>query len=72
MARTGLHVIDLASGDIVHWLRVEGNVEELYDVVVLPDAVRPKAFGFKTEEIRHNVWLEQDGQRRHWKGTSRA
>jgi len=71
-ARTGLQVIDLASGDIVHWLRIEGNVEELYDVVVLPDVVRPKAFGFKTEEIRHNVWAEQDGQRRHWKGMPRV
>jgi uncharacterized protein (TIGR03032 family) len=71
-ARTGLQVIDLASGDVVHWLRIEGSVEELYDVVVLPDAVRPKALGFKTEEIRHNVWVDQDGERKHWKGAAKT
>jgi uncharacterized protein (TIGR03032 family) len=71
-ARTGLQVIDLACGDVVHWLRIEGSVEELYDVVVLPDAVRPKALGFKTEEIRHNVWVDQDGERRHWKGAAKS
>lgn len=71
VARTGLQVIDLASGDAVHWLRIEGSVEELYDVVVLPNVARPKAFGFKTEEIRHNVWIDQDGQRKHWKGASK-
>jgi uncharacterized protein (TIGR03032 family) len=70
-ARTGLLVIDLATGDVVQWLRIKGAVEELYDVVVLPNTVRPKAFGFKTDEIRHNVWTNEDGQRRHWKGSSR-
>jgi uncharacterized protein (TIGR03032 family) len=69
VARTGLQVIDLASGDVAHWLRIEGSLEELYDVVVLPDVARPKAFGFKTPEIRHNVWLGLDGERRHWRGT---
>jgi uncharacterized protein (TIGR03032 family) len=71
-ARTGLLVIDLASGDVVHWLRIEGAVEELYDVVILPNVVKPKAFGFKTDEIRHNVWVDEDGPRRHWKGAARA
>ncbi|NIA69717.1 DUF4915 domain-containing protein [Pelagibius litoralis] len=52
-ARCGLMVTDLKGGDIVHWLRIEGVVEELYDVVTLPGAVRPMALGFKTDEIRH-------------------
>jgi hypothetical protein len=51
-ARCGLHVVDLRSGDVVHWLRLEGMVSELYDVVVLPGVVRPMALGFKTEEIQ--------------------
>jgi uncharacterized protein (TIGR03032 family) len=62
----GLQVIDLQSGTEVHWLRLEGTVEELYDVVVLPGVMRPKVLGFKTEEIRHNVWFEQDGKPHHW------
>jgi uncharacterized protein (TIGR03032 family) len=51
-ARCGLMVIDLKSGDIVHWLRIEGIVEELYDVVALPGVRRPMALGFVSDEIR--------------------
>ncbi len=51
-ARCGVHVIDLNSGDVVHWIRIEGVVSELYDVVCLPGVVRPQALGFKTDEIR--------------------
>jgi uncharacterized protein (TIGR03032 family) len=51
-ARCGLLVIDLKSGDTVHWVRIEGVVEELYDVVALPGVRRPMALGFKTDEIR--------------------
>ncbi|MBE9129181.1 MULTISPECIES: TIGR03032 family protein [unclassified Coleofasciculus] len=53
--RCGLLVIDLRSGDIVHWLRIEGIVTELYDVAVLPGVRRPMAIGFKTDEIRRVV-----------------
>jgi uncharacterized protein (TIGR03032 family) len=51
-ARCGLQVVDLRSGDVVHWVRLEGMVSELYDVVTLPNVVRPMALGFKTEEIQ--------------------
>jgi uncharacterized protein (TIGR03032 family) len=51
-ARCGVQVIDLRSGDVVHWIRVEGVVSELYDVVALEGVVRPQALGFKTDEIR--------------------
>jgi len=51
-ARCGIQVIDLRSGDVVHWIRIEGVVTELYDVVSLPGVVRPQALGFKTDEIR--------------------
>ena len=36
---------------MIHWLRLEGMVSELYDVVVLPGVVRPMALGFKSDEI---------------------
>ena len=51
-ARCGLHVIDLNSGDVVHWVRIEGVVSELYDVVALSGILRPQALGFKSDEIR--------------------
>ena len=57
-ARCGVQVIDLRSGDAVHWLRIEGVVDELYDVVALPGVRRPMALGFKTDEIRRVVSIE--------------
>src|SRR5262249_60689461 len=60
-ARCGLEVIDLRTGDIVHWLRLEGMVSELYDVVALPGVVRPMAFGFKTEEIQRTIAIGDEG-----------
>jgi uncharacterized protein (TIGR03032 family) len=51
-ARCGIQIIDIRSGDVVHWIRIEGVVVELYDVVTLPNVVRPQAIGFKTDEIR--------------------
>jgi uncharacterized protein (TIGR03032 family) len=57
-ARCGVHVIDTASGAIVQWLRIDGVVEELYDVIVLPGTRRPMALGFKTDEIRRMITIE--------------
>ena len=57
-ARCGVQVVDLRTGDVVHWLRMEGVVEELYDVVVLPGVRRPMALGFKTDEIRRILSIE--------------
>jgi uncharacterized protein (TIGR03032 family) len=56
--RCGIQVIDLKSGDIVHSLRINGIVEELYDVVVLPGVRRPMALGFKSDEIRRVISVE--------------
>jgi hypothetical protein len=50
-----LLVIDLQRGDVVHSLRIDGFVSELYDVVALPQVRRPSALGFKTEEIRRVI-----------------
>jgi uncharacterized protein (TIGR03032 family) len=55
--RCGLLVLDLRTGDIVHSLRIEGVVEELYDVAVLPGVRHPMAIGFKTDEIRRVVTI---------------
>ena len=62
-ARCGLQVIDLRSGDVVHWLRIEGVVEELYDVIVLPDVARPMMIGLKTDEIRRTLTVEPQENR---------
>lgn len=58
--RCGLLVIDTETGDTLHWLRIEGIVEELYDVVVLPDVMRPMALGFLTDEIHRIITIGDD------------
>jgi uncharacterized protein (TIGR03032 family) len=60
-AQCGLHVINLRTGDTEHFLRVEGIVEEIYDVVVLPGTVRPVALGFKTQEIQQTIAIDDAG-----------
>ncbi|MCC3452398.1 TIGR03032 family protein [Microcoleus sp. PH2017_08_TRC_O_A] len=57
-ARCGMMVIDLTTGAIVHWLRFEGVVTELYDVQVIPQVQKPMALGFQTEEIAQLITLE--------------
>ena len=72
VAECGLFVVDLRSGQVVHWLKAAGSIVELYDVLVLPGVRRPKALGFQTDEIRHNVWFEQNGQVERWRGGENA
>ncbi|MEO0708241.1 MAG: TIGR03032 family protein [Cyanobacteria bacterium J06649_5] len=57
--RSGLQIIDLRTGDVVHWLRIEGVIEELYDVVALPGVKRPMALGFKSDEIRRLITVDE-------------
>ena len=57
-ARCGLWVIDLRTGVIAHWLELEGVVIELYDVQVLEGVRRPKALGFKTDEIQRLITID--------------
>ena len=53
----GLVVIDLKTGEIVHWLRLNGVVKELYDVSIIPKVKRPMAIGFKSDEIRKLITI---------------
>ncbi len=66
---TGLAVVELATGETRHTLRIEGNIAELYDVVVLPGIARPTALGLAADGLRYNVWADVDGVRRHWRRT---
>ena len=59
--RCGLMVVDLDTGDVVHWLRFEGVVTELYDVASLMGVKRPSMIGFKSDEIRRVLKVGQSG-----------
>ena len=49
-ARCGLIIVDLTSGDILHWLRFNHTVDELYDVSVIPGVRQPAALGLMDRE----------------------
>jgi len=51
----GLLVVDLNTGTIVHWLHLEGGVEELFDVAVLPGVRHPKLLGLEQEDLQRLV-----------------
>ncbi|MEM1331337.1 MAG: TIGR03032 family protein [Planctomycetota bacterium] len=55
--RCAVHVINLETGVTEHWLRFDGIVQELYDVVALRGVARPKLIGFKTDEIQRMIRL---------------
>jgi uncharacterized protein (TIGR03032 family) len=54
----GLYIIDSKSGEVVHWLNVEGIIRELYDVKFLSDAVKPLLIGTMKEDIQRMVSIE--------------
>ncbi|MBA3481139.1 MAG: TIGR03032 family protein [Pirellulales bacterium] len=59
----GLQVIDLRTGAIAHWLRLDGSlVTELYDAVVLPGVRQPMAIGFKSNEIERLLIVDEPGE----------
>ena len=48
-------VIDLRNGDIVHYLRLEGAVTELFDVAVIPEVRCPRGVGPEAGEMAELV-----------------
>ena len=57
-SRCALLVIDLNSGAIVHSLNIEGVVEEIFDIAVLPGMRRAGAIGFQSDEVRRVLSLD--------------
>jgi protein O-GlcNAc transferase len=60
-SQCGLMVIDINTGETVHWLHLDGVVEELFDVVVLPGVRQPQALGFQSESIERLVTFPGSG-----------
>jgi hypothetical protein len=54
----GVYVINLRSGDIVQWIRLEGFIKELFDVGVLPEVQCPMAIGLGTTELAQTITYE--------------
>lgn len=51
----GVLVVNLATGNIVEWVRLEGDIIELFDVCAMPDIICPMAVGPNTPEIASTI-----------------
>jgi uncharacterized protein (TIGR03032 family) len=56
----GIFIVDVRSGDLVHWLLVEGQVRELFDVCALPGVRRPAVIGLLGGEVRSDLWFNDE------------
>lgn len=55
----GLLVIDLRTGRVIAWFRIEDEaLLELYDAVILPGVVNPVVIGFKSDDIERLVVID--------------
>jgi uncharacterized protein (TIGR03032 family) len=62
-AQTAVCIIDLASGEVAHWMRFDG-LAEIRDVALVSETVRPAALGLAGEDIRRVLSIGPDGSGR--------
>lgn len=51
----GVLIVDLATGGIVEWVKLDGHITELFDVVAMPGVRCPMSVGPETLEIRSAI-----------------
>jgi uncharacterized protein (TIGR03032 family) len=51
----GVMIVELGSGDIVEWIRLEGHITELFDVTATPGAACAMSIGPASSEIRDTI-----------------
>ncbi|MET3711952.1 uncharacterized protein (TIGR03032 family) [Sphingomonas trueperi] len=54
----GVLVVNLANGDIVEWIRLEGHITELFDVAAMPGVLCPMSVGPLTAEIQNTITFD--------------
>ena len=50
--RCGAYIVDTRNGDILHWIRFEGAVRELFDAAFIPGVRAPMCVGLGNPEMR--------------------
>jgi uncharacterized protein (TIGR03032 family) len=55
---TGVQIIDLETGQCIHWFRIDGPVAELYDTSVLPSVGCAKSIAFPGNEPLNLITAE--------------
>ena len=56
----GVQIVSLNNGDVLHWARFEGDLNEIFDVCILPGVRNPMLVGLKTTDIRELITFENE------------
>ena len=51
-SRCGAYIIDTRTGDILHWIKFEGAVRELFDASFIPGVRAPMCVGLGNPAMR--------------------
>lgn len=56
----GVQIISLANGDVMNWIRFEGDISEIFDICFLPNVRNAMVVGLRTAEIRELITFESE------------
>ncbi|UNU44461.1 TIGR03032 family protein [Sphingopyxis sp. YF1] len=51
----GILIVNLSSGDVVEWIRLEGHISELFDVAAMPGVTCPMSVGPASAEMHNTI-----------------
>jgi len=54
----GVQIVSLTNGDVLNWIRFEGDISEIFDISFLPGVRNPMMVGLRTNEIRDLITFE--------------
>ncbi|MBI1261447.1 MAG: TIGR03032 family protein [Rhizobiales bacterium] len=54
----GVQIIDTRNGNIIHWIRMTGEVRELFDVFVMPGVRCPMVTGIMDGSVNNQITIE--------------
>lgn len=54
----GVQIVSLANGDVMNWIRFEGDISEIFDISFLPNVKNAMMIGLRTPEIRDLITFE--------------
>ncbi|MEZ5697281.1 MAG: TIGR03032 family protein [Sphingomonadaceae bacterium] len=55
----GIQILNLQTGEIVHWLRFDGAISELFDLCILAGVANPLTIGPNSKEAQEFITIEQ-------------
>lgn len=56
----GVQIVSLTNGDVLNWIRFDGDMGEIFDISFLPNVKHPMMIGLRTPEIRDLITFESE------------